>query len=239
MSYAIITERGCGIRKAGGLYAECGVGPGGKQLDEYIIDRPIPVPASLDLVNKATLYLDEEGRFGPRGVKHIMIYVGQEHYRHVFDYIEETRRFGASRRLPSNFPTEQLTPFASKMLLCHREAYVANWAELTYPIKCRKHVEGHEDGFAGPCLYKALDLIPESDGNQLVDWPADFGRTIGRTTYLFTPVRDETPEWGPAAFFLALPISGFALIADAAGRVNAAAKKKLDDHDQPYYESPM
>jgi intein/homing endonuclease len=87
--------RGCGEREPGGIYAECGLSPRGRPLEEFLIDPPLPVPEGLDLVNKPMLWqrtlasgepaLDKDGQ----PIYDLLILVGQEHYPYVPDFLEE------------------------------------------------------------------------------------------------------------------------------------------------------
>src|SRR5258706_16194102 len=87
--------RGCGDRESGGVYAESGLSPWGRPLEEFLIDPPLPIPEGLDLVNKPQLWqrvlsqgepaLDEEGL----PIYDLLIWVGAEHYPYCPDYIEE------------------------------------------------------------------------------------------------------------------------------------------------------
>lgn len=136
---AIPVARGCGSRTANGLYAECGVGDGGLPVEDFLVDPPHPfVRDELDIVNKATVVE------GADGVRHVMMWVGEEHYPHVADFIEEARLYGVSRRLPGDFDMSTLTPGASKMILVHPRAYNAGWLDQALADRCKKLIEGHD-----------------------------------------------------------------------------------------------
>jgi hypothetical protein len=144
MGWATIVERGCGQRVASGIYAECGLGRGGRALEDFLVDSPLPLPDGLDmraLANKAQVWAD------PRtGLAHLVIWIGAEHYPYVADYVEEVRRYGASRRISSAVDLSKLTPGASRMILAHPLARVVNWADMAKPRDCDKRIPGH----AGP-----------------------------------------------------------------------------------------
>lgn len=139
MSWATIVERGCGERKSGGIYAECGLGPGGLPLDRFLVDPPAPIPAGLDIINKAQVWEHKDS-----GVFHLVIWVGAEHYSYVADIIEEIRLYGASRRIGSMVDLSKLTPGQSRMILAHPKCRLAGWESYRKPLLCRKHIDGHD-----------------------------------------------------------------------------------------------
>ena len=92
--------RGCGEREPGGVYAESGLSPRGRPLEEFLFDPPLPVPVGLDLINKPQLWqrtlasgepaLDEE----ELPIFDLLIWVGAEHYPYCPDYLEEVKHWG-------------------------------------------------------------------------------------------------------------------------------------------------
>jgi intein/homing endonuclease len=91
MSFATIAARGCGKRRTpGGLYAECGLSGHGSPLEAFLVDPPIPLPTGLDLINKPQLWDD-----GRTGLVHLLLWIGEQYYPHVSDYIEECLPPGA------------------------------------------------------------------------------------------------------------------------------------------------
>jgi hypothetical protein len=263
---AIPQPRGCGERKAGGVYVESGVGPYGSPLSSFLIDPPHPLPAGLDLINKPQILprewlsgrpvQDETGQV----IHDLLIHVGAEHYPWAPDYIEETRRLGASRRLSPNLNFALLTR-ASHMLLAHRSAIPMNWQDLLPPDRCKKHIQWHDlasytessqDPHAdphrrGPCLFKLWELIPEAQANAVTPMPGQRPlclRLVGSTMYPYQPTGEQVKAWSEG-FVLCLPITGFSLIQDADGNVNSQAKEKLlsaqaqqGDLGLPFYEVP-
>jgi len=144
--------RGCGEREPGGVYAECGLSSRGRPLEEFLIDPPLPLPEGLDIVNKPQLWqrtrvsgepaLDEE----ELPIYDLLLWIGAEHYPFCPDYIEEVKRFGASRRLNPNLDLSLLT-HASRMILVHPHALNLRWQEQRPPETCKKAAPGH-DGMA-------------------------------------------------------------------------------------------
>ena len=141
--------RGCGDREPGGVYAECGLSSRGRPLEEFLIDPPLPIPPGLDLVNKPQTWqrllpsgepaLDGEGL----PIFDLLIWVGQEHYPYVPDYLEETSRYGASRRLNPNLDLSLLSR-SSRMILAHPLVLNTAWQTQRPPQSCKKEVPGHD-----------------------------------------------------------------------------------------------
>ncbi len=141
-------ERGCGEREPGGVYCECGLSPRGRPLEDFLLDPPLPIPDGLDLPNKPQLWqrvlptgealLDEQGQ----PIYDLLIWVGAEHYEYCPDYLEEIRRFGASRKLNPNLDLSLLSQ-ASRMILAHPKVINTVWQEQSPPQECRKDIPGH------------------------------------------------------------------------------------------------
>lgn len=134
---AIPEERGCGERTPGGLYVESGLGPGGVPLEDFLVDPPVPIPEGLDLVNKPQVIKDPE-----TGIYHLWLWIGAEWYPYVGDYLEETRRLGASRKLNPQLDLSGLTP-GSRMILAHPTARNTLWQQQRPPYECAKGIPGH------------------------------------------------------------------------------------------------
>src|SRR5260370_24193058 len=130
-------ERGCGEREQGGVYAETGLSPYGTPLEFFLIDPPRPLPEGLDLINKPQLWEDPA-----TGITHLLIWIGSEYYQWCSDYIEETRRFGASRRINPNLELSRLTR-ESRMILAHPRAINTLWQEQSSPQECQNHLPRH------------------------------------------------------------------------------------------------
>lgn len=131
--------RGCGDRKEGGVYLECGMGPGGSPVEDFLIDPPVVV----DPGQGFPLPLQGMGLLQtPQGVWHLLDRVGLMHYPYPSDFVEEVRHFGLSRRVQKNLSTtvageavngfELLTP-ESRILLVHDRASLVNWQAFRIP----------------------------------------------------------------------------------------------------------
>ncbi len=267
---AIPEERGCGDREPGGVYVESGLSPYGSPLEYFLFDPPLPLPAGVDLVNKPQLWqrvdpetqepvLDVETG---RPVFDLLIHIGAEHYPFAPDYIEESRRLGASRRLNPNLDLSLLTR-RSRMLLAHPKAIIVPWRDLILPDWCYKRHPRHDlasyallgldaaeammdEGRMGPCIFKLWDVLPTDEATTVFEQEGERPvclREIGSTIYEYRPTGEEVQEW-EHGFILGLPITGIALIQYADGTVNEKAKAKVltgmaqnGDLALPYYET--
>ncbi len=257
---AVPEPRGCGDREEGGVYAESGLSAsGGSPLEHFLFDPPLPLPDGVDLVNKPQLWqridpISGEPVLDPVTdipVYDLLIWIGAEHYPEAVDYIEETRRLGASRRLNPQMDLSKLT-CASRMLLAHPRVIIASWRDLLPPRFCRKHLPYHDQGFyervysdqlevgetldathdderVGPCIFKLWEVLSKDEAIETFEREGHHPlclRQIGSTIYEYTPTGEQVSEW-QAGFILGLPITGIALIQYQDGSVNPRAKDKL------------
>lgn len=200
--------RGCGKRVKGGLYVCTSLSPNGLPLEHFIIDPPVE-------------YNGENLRspiiFEREGINHIMMWVGKENYPYASDFIEEVRRFGCSKRIPSDFPIEKLQP-GSLMFLVHPRAIITNWESLPAPTYCPKDREDHlskSESCLGLC-YSHTE--PNREENQ---------RQIGDTVYptAFSLDDNSIPEYD-SGIFMNLPITNIDHIKDEHGAVNPDIAEK-------------
>ena len=56
-------------------------------------------------------------KFTKNGITHLVLGVGKTYYPFPSDFLEEARRMGVSKKVPRNFPFDELTPGKSRMLL--------------------------------------------------------------------------------------------------------------------------
>ncbi|MBU2611990.1 MAG: hypothetical protein KJ606_13760 [Chloroflexi bacterium] len=140
MDDILSTERACGRRIEGGVYAETRLSEGGGPVEFFIVDPPRPVDFSalgLTAVGVKLIEID--------GVWHVFDVVGQEYYPYPADYIEETRYKGASRRLGAKLEFAKLGP-ESRLLLIHQKAIIANFDQYPQPpvVLCPKGLDEHQ-----------------------------------------------------------------------------------------------
>ena len=76
------------------------------------------------------------------GITHVLDVVGREHYPTVASFIDEARRLGVSRRAPRTIDFARISP-ASRLLLAHAHADIANAAEFPCDDRCPCHTPEH------------------------------------------------------------------------------------------------
>lgn len=200
-------KRACGSRKAGGVYAETKLSPHGQPIGFFIVDPPKAVDLdALGLTSVGVKLIEIEG------IYHIFDVVGQEYYKYPADYIEETRRMGASRRLPSNLDFSKLQP-GSKLVLIHAKAIIENYLEYPQPpqVVCPKsnHTQNPLPEMCAGLWWH--DFEPK-DG-ALDQFGAEFIRKLTEETQYSAYLRPTgiTSEYRPG-IFLILPITNLAVI---------------------------
>jgi len=104
--------RGCGSRKSGGVYVECGLSDRGIDISNFMIDPPAPFEME---THRGQEIRKRDGTF------HLFDHVGANHYPTAAEIYEEVRRHGASRRASPTQKFERLGP-DSRMILVHRRA---------------------------------------------------------------------------------------------------------------------
>lgn len=205
--------RGCGKRKPGGLYVCSGLSPYGRPIEEYIIDPPLPYNGE---PFRAPTIIERDGK------KHLVLWVGSEYYPYASDYLEETKQFGVSKRVPSNFPVEGLEP-GSMLFLVHPRAIIEDHSFLPAPDYCPKHNTAHLEDVEGKdrefCLGHSYSIAEPTVGlNQ---------RTLGDTTYtVYSQGMSEVSHDFKAGFFLRVPITHFDHVMTGDGKVNPAIMEK-------------
>lgn len=138
-------DRGCGRRQAGGIYLEVGIGHGGLPVECFIVDPVIVIPTETQLAYGLTpqgVTLIER----PDGVVDVWDIVGENYYPNPADFIEESRKYGVSRRVRGNLDFSRLTA-ASRLIVLHCKAGIYNNSlyALDWRKRCPK-VEAAERG---------------------------------------------------------------------------------------------
>lgn len=110
--------RGCGERDGGIPYACCGFSEDGTPIEFYVVDPAIPWPGEFQ---RGVKILPRNPK-DPESINDLVIFVGKKFYESPWDFVEEARRFGASRKLPHNLPFDQLSPDESRMIFVHSRA---------------------------------------------------------------------------------------------------------------------
>lgn len=203
--------RGCGKRVKGGLYACVGSSPYGKPLEDFLLDPPKewtngPFRAPI-------IYTDNNG------INHVIMYVGEENYPYLSDFLEETRVYGVSKRIPINFDTKQITPFKSKLLLVHPKAIAENFRTPVH--KCPKDMELHKSGekFCINSLYYLVDGLPDNP---------PYLRTIGSTTYNIERKIERKDIVYKAGVFASFPLTHFEYVLPDNGAIDENVKDGVE-----------
>lgn len=233
-------KRGCGSRKKGGIYSTCPLGPGGTPVEEFLKDPPLGLPEGLsDLARQGVMLFDRDG------VTHVLDWVGSNHYPNVADFIEEVKRMGMSRRMPSTTDFARLGPM-SQHFLVHERAIVAH-PELYRPVRgaldvhaydCPKSIAVHCCGClvtGQPPMCAGIwweDLDGAADGVVPGDRGVERHISCGSYRGMLSPIPAGMREYMPG-IFAAFPISRLEVVKDdVADRHDAAAdkagKSKLD-----------
>lgn len=225
--------RACGRRLRGGVYAENRLSEDGLPIEYFIVDPPTPVELEALGLAPVGVQLIEVG-----GVTHVFDVVGQEFYPYPADYIEETRRLGASRRLPANLDFSSLGP-ESRLVLIHARAVIENFAAYPQPplVGCPRGLAPHAQsplpemcaGLWWHDLGESAVQTPEESVSQTPPGPSEDTETRsnpGRSAALTTVLRrleGGTEYWGYPrpegvvphyhhGIFLSLPISNLVVI---------------------------
>jgi hypothetical protein len=197
-------SRGCGDREPGGVYIESGLSSKGRPLEEFLVDPPLQIPEGLDLINKPQIWQ----RMLPSGepaldgdelpIYDLMIWVGAEFYPFCVDYLEETRRFGASRRLNPNLDLSLLST-SSRMILAHPLVINTAWQEQSPPESCKREVPGHDTSIT-ESDHVVVEAINVSNG-EMIAGPHLQDLENG-TEALLPLVQPTSPQTGPCLFKL-------------------------------------
>ncbi len=192
MNAAIPVERGCGRRMKRGIYAELGLSPFGRPVEDFLMDPPISVEG-LDIAAQGVTWIERDGAW------HLIDWVGSNYYPNIADFVEEIRNFGLSRRLPSNVDFGRLT-VASRLIAVHARAIIENEAvrrgyRATYdaPFVCLRGIEGHEKGVPETCASMWWEDV---EGTKEVDIVTSDGeiRAFVRTMPSFSYTPKARPE---------------------------------------------
>lgn len=226
------SKRGCGTRDAGGLYACTGTSDDGRPMEEFIWDPPVPWNGGY--LRSPRLHQRHDGRWD------LLVWIGDESYPFVPDFVEEARRFGVSRRIPTSLDMSSIVPFQSRMIFIHQRVITPTFYELQErtheilktPCECfHSPIRKRGDTQCTLALWElsALESIPP--GHEL--GTRNGGSTIIRTPSVqyvtqipITP--SEAPGYTPG-IFMATPLTHFEFINPDGSKISLNAKKALGE----------
>lgn len=234
---AIPVERGCGTRKRGGIYGECGLSPWGSPLEDFLMDPPVPVdPAALGISPIGVTLIDDPAA----GATHVLDWVGETHYPNAADLLEEVRRFGLSRRLPRTLDFSRLDA-RSRILLVHRRALITDVSAYTQDWRraCPKSLAEHADpphaaSFCAGIWWEDVSggASLEATAGPLAD-PRQVRRTMPSYAYVARAAPPGvTPAYAPA-IFASFPLSRLVVIRDSDGATHAEALDRAGQASLP------
>jgi hypothetical protein len=214
------------------VYAECALGPGGIPVDACIVDPPI-------VVDEVALALPKRGSVlrtfdsGASPTWHIIDRVGESHYPHVADVVEEVRQMGASRRLnTAAIDFSKITP-DTKLMLAHPRAHIVNIAAVyaaygDWPPAgwvCPRRRTAHTCATA-PAQMCAAAWWRDLDAADAVPGPVSLSPRVARRVMPWgaymgrSRPRDPSPIYA-AAIFMILPLTRLVVIEGAHGEHKA------------------
>jgi hypothetical protein len=220
MPNAVAVERGCGFRKQGGVYFECGVGPGGRPIEEFLFCPPIVLPASWVRATGLT----------PRGVRlvqdeatkvwHTFDIIGKEYYPNPSDWVEETKRYGMSRRVELQAQDYSKLTAESRHIVLHERAFIDNPEPLFAAIgrggwePCPKNLPEHRDTGLTPTMCAALwwECLVDGDPDRMGIDPRTTVRKMPSFVYCGShPPEGYVPQYR-LAIFGSFPISRIVVV---------------------------
>ena len=209
--------RGCGKRKQGGLYLCCGLGPGGRPIEEFVIDPPIPWENGH--------FQGAEIRQRADGIYDVLLWVGEEFYPFVPDFVEEARRLGISKKVSPDIDFSMMTPYQSRIILVHPRTITDDgYSVLAIEDGCVPHIPRPDkkrpecdhpltrDARKPNCTFALWDLSSMEDKkNHELEEVADTTMEITTPSCKYKvmiPFARETISYTPG-MFLAVPFTHF------------------------------
>jgi len=208
-------ERGCGFREDGGIYSMCLLSTRGTPIEEYLVDPPLVIDINEIGLSSIGVKLiqNEEGYWDVWDV------VGSNNYPNACDMIEEIKRLGMSRRLPSTLEFDKLT-LISKHILIHARGYTEQFNEFDRYESCPKSIFNHDRIWPTEmCIGRYYDALieAEKEGDHVV-------RTIPCKSYIGYSLPENLEiEWKHAVF-MSLPITCLHVVGDSEKSDNSYEK---------------
>ena len=201
--------RGCGKRKPGGVYICTKLSPYGVSLEELIVDPPEAYDGGKFRVPII---------FEKNEKNHLLFWVGKEFYPFPSDFIEEVRRFGASKRVPVDFPVQKLS-VGSLMFFVHSLAIIKNHDVLPPPPLCPKRMKSHLSKETY-CLGHSYQVAPANYEGR---------RKVGDTVYDVKPAQTELSLEFEPGIFLRLPVTDIDHVVYKDGKPDPRVQEKASE----------
>jgi hypothetical protein len=160
------------------------------------------------------------------GENQVLMWVGEEHYPFCPDYIEETRQFGVSKRVPLGMDLKVFKPHGTWLCFIHPKAVVERIDPVHVCPNDRRraeHLAGRERCITE--LYYFVDAAESTDD----DGKPVFKRTIGDTTYSVPKLLQRQDEKFGPGIFLRLPFSHFEYVLPGEGKVDNRVLKAVEE----------
>ena len=211
----------------GGLYATAGTSRFGRPLEDFLIDAPVPyhgAPFRTPLIQRSSnIGIELKAVRGLIKNTEILFWVGEEYYPYAPDFIEETKKWGVSKRIPLNFDLTKFKPGETWMYFIHPRAVVDRLEPVhSCPKNNEEHLLGRERCIT--TLYYLVDAREE---------PGPFGptyeRTIGDTDYGIPKLIPRLGEKQSPGFFMRLPFGQFEYVAMQGNRVDPKVQAQIDN----------
>lgn len=216
--------RGCGEREPDMPYACCGVGPSGSPIESFVQDPVLPWID--ETVGRGSQVLPRNPD-DPNTLYDLVHIVGvntsadKDGYPFYWDFVEESRHYGTSRKLSPDMPFEKLTPGpgGSRQVFVHRFAIPQfNFAVVRdrpyymcrYQFPLAKWIGDDEFGHhrpvdeSEPCAFAGKDLAWLFHDVEDIEQPGmpeqfrvKFGSTMYTGTYTAVPAR---ADYSPPTF---------------------------------------
>ena len=232
-------RRGCGTRKAGGVYIDTGRSAGGAPVEFFYMDPPVRVDEALagDLGVKAIgVSLFQQG-----DTWHVIDWVGAQYYPNVADFCEEVKHLGLSRRCELAADEYAKLSRGSTIILIHPKAWLNEFEELRAelaaedaPARCPK--EKHDLSLPIEEMCAGLwwhDLVGTAE-RVVADEPVM--RQMPSFSYFGTETSADQSRTYTPAIFARFPIGQLVVVKDREGDRSEKALKRTAGTALPVYE---
>jgi hypothetical protein len=200
------TQRACGKRVVGGIYAETRLSPFGQPVESFILCPPKPIDITAWGLAPVGARLVEIN-----GTWHVFDIVSKADY-HVADYVVETQHKGASRRLSSRLDFAKLSE-DSRLVLIHEQAIIENFQAYPQPPAVCCPLDIHLTRLDETCAGLWWHDIPPDDLQTEADGIRHYRTIPGGPSYYAYPRPEGVEPVYQYGIFMSLPITNLAVIA--------------------------